>query len=344
MDVECIIVPYVPEKLRELSERVKNEPGPHRETGRTLLSWFGAQRRGSLTCSRIHRALKEVGLEAPGFDTLWLDVQISFTAVTPDICSGSTTAVADEHIMIEVTDPFPRIGALEAANRKPLSVKREDCIEKAITQMLLHDYSQLPVMHSDREVKGYISWKTIEFSRIAKGSEPQTVQDCMDKYVDVLPSDATLFDATQRMLQKEFILVKQNDNMICGPVTLHDISAQFRDLSESFLLLGTIENNLRQLLSGKFTRGELKECVDLSDNEREINDLTDLSFGEYIRLIDNHDQWKRLQINLDRTIVVEQLHDVRKIRNDVMHFRPDGTAPEDIKLLKETATFLQQAI
>jgi CBS domain-containing protein len=101
-----------------------------------------------------------VGLEAPGFDTFWLDAQISFKAVAPDICSGSTTAIAaeaDEHIMIEVTDPFPRIGALEAANRKPLSVKREDCIEKAITQMLLHDYSQLPVMHSDREVKGYIS-------------------------------------------------------------------------------------------------------------------------------------------------------------------------------------------
>jgi hypothetical protein len=166
----------------------------------------------------------------------------------------------------------------------------------------------------------------------------------MDKYVDVLPSDATLFDTTQRMLQKEFILVKQNDNMICGPVTLHDISAQFRDLSESFLSLGTIENNLRQLLSGKFTRGELKECVDPSDDEREINDLTDLSFGEYIRLIDNHDRWEKLQVNLDRLTVVRQLHDVRKIRNDVMHFRPDGTAPEDLVALKETATFLQQAV
>jgi len=347
MNAEYIIVPDVPEKLRELSERVKNEPGPHRETVRTLLSWFRAQRRGRLTCSQIHRALKEVGLEAPGFNTLWLDGEISFTAAAPNICSDPTTPVAaevDELIMIEVTDPVPLIGALEAANRQPLSVKREDCIEKAITYMLLHDYSQLPVMQSERTVKGYVSWKTIGRSRIVEGSEPEKVQDCMEEDVEVLRYDTTLFDATQRMLEKEFILVKQVDDVILGPVTLHDISAQFRDLSESFLSLGTIENHLRRLLSGAFTKAELKECMDPSDNEREVSDLTDLSFGEYIHLIEKPERWEKLQVNLDRPTVINRLNEVREIRNDVMHFRPDGAAPEELMLLKDTAIFLQQAL
>lgn len=83
-------VPYVPQKLRELSERVKNELGPHRETVRTLLSWFTAKRHGRMINEMIRTALKEVGLEAPGFDTQCLDCEISFTAVAPDICSDST--------------------------------------------------------------------------------------------------------------------------------------------------------------------------------------------------------------------------------------------------------------
>ncbi|GAF87394.1 unnamed protein product, partial [marine sediment metagenome] len=251
---------------------------------------------------------------------------------------------ADELIMADTADPVPRICMLEAANRKPLSVKRDDCIEKAITYMLLHDYSQLPVMQSNRDVKGYISWKTIGRSRIAEGIEIEKVQDCMEEDVEVLRYDTTLFDSMQRLLEKEFILVKQADGIIHGPVTLHDISAQFRDLSESFLSLGMIENHLRQLLSETFTRAEIKECMDPSDKEREVSDLTDLSFGEYIRIIENPERWEKLQVNLDRATVVKRLHEVRDIRNDVMHFRPDGAAPEELILLKDTAIFLQQAL
>jgi predicted transcriptional regulator len=337
----------IPQKLKEFSKRVKNESGPHRETVRTLLSWFKAQRRGSLTCARIRSALKKVGLEAPDFERSYLDVEISFTAIAPDISLDHMTvgdAYADELITVDNADFVPQIGMLEAANREPLSVKRDDLIEKAITYMLLHDYSQLPVMQSNRDVKGYISWKTIGHSRIAEGIKPEKVQDCMEKDVEVLRYDTPLFDATEKILKKEFILVKRNDDVILGPVTLHDISTQFRDLSESFLSIGTIENCLRQLLSGIFTRAELKECIDPSNNEREVIDLINLSFGEYIRLIENPKRWEKLQVNLDRTVIVKRLHEVRDIRNNVMHFRPDGTAPEELILLKDTAAFLKQAL
>lgn len=343
LDLELTNVPH---KLKELSERVKNEPGPHKETVRTLLSWFKRERRGSLTCAWIRTALKTVGLETkPDFEVPYLDSEISFKTTTPDIGSRPTTALVccdDELIVVDITDPVPRIDTLKAANHKPLSVKREDCIEKAITYMLLHDYSQLPVMQSDRTVQGYISWKTIGCSRIAEGSEPEKVQECMDENVEVLRYDATLFDAMQRVLENEFILVRKADNLIQGPVTLHDISAQFRDLSESFLLLGTIENNLRLLLNGKFTKAEFEKCIDPSDSSgREINNLTYLSFGEYIRLIENDERWKKLQVNLDRATVVKRLHEVRGIRNDVMHFRPDGIGEEELLHLRETAIFLR---
>jgi len=250
----------------------------------------------------------------------------------------------DEFVIADIVDPVPRICMLGAANREPLSVKRDDCIEKAITHMLLHDYSQLPVMQSNRDVKGYISWKSIGRSRITENTVFEKVQDCMDKNIEVLSYNTTLFDATQRILEKEFILVKQVDGVISGPVTLHDISEQFRDLSESFLLLGMIENHLRQLLSGRFTKTEVKECMDPSDEEREVSNLTDLSFGEYIRLIEDPERWKKLQVYLDRVSVVKRLHEVRNIRNHVMHFRPDNIKQEDLLLLKETAAFLQQIL
>jgi predicted transcriptional regulator len=71
---------------------------------------------------------------------------------------AETQPVTDD---LAAEDPTYRIGRLEAAKRRPVSVAPDASVERAVTIMLSKDFSQLPVMTSERCVKGVISWSTI---------------------------------------------------------------------------------------------------------------------------------------------------------------------------------------
>ena len=111
--------------------------------------------------------------------------------------------------------------------------------------------------------------------------------------------------------------------------TTRVLSLQFAQLGEPFLLLGQIENQIRNLISDKYTAAELAAVRDPADSEREIEDVADLTLGEYIQLLENPKRWEKLTLKIDRRTFVEELKRVGRVRNDVMHFDPDGPSPED---------------
>jgi CBS domain-containing protein len=84
-----------------------------------------------------------------------------------------------ETVLSEPADPTFRIGSLPAANKPLITVGQDDALKKAVTKMWQFDYSQLPIMHGEREVKGMISWKSIA-SRYAIGGECCKVQHCRE--------------------------------------------------------------------------------------------------------------------------------------------------------------------
>ena len=334
------------EKMRQLANRVETE-GPQKETVRTLLSWFGAQRRGTWICWKIKADLKAAGLVTrPAFDLVYIDEMVLFEREAPPLegepeSTGASESDSDPLMSVDVEDFVPKVGMLPSANTEPLSVTRDDTVEKAVTHMLLHDYSQLPVMQGNRTVQGFISWQTIGQARIRNGNAPEYVRDCMNTGISVLPWDETLFSATRRVIEEEFVVIKGRDGTITGLMTTTDIGQQFRDLSEAFLLIGEIENHVRRLLSGNYRLSDLRTCIDPTDTERQVHSLSDLSFGEYIRLIENPDQWSNLRLALDRATFVSRLDEVRRLRNDVMHFRPDGISGDDVSILNDTLRLLQ---
>lgn len=117
---------------------------------------------------------------------------------------------------------------------------------------------------------------------------------------------------------------------------------QFRILAEPFLVVGDIENGVRRMVHGKFTVKELEEAKAPGEDGRSIEGPADLTFGEYIRLVELEKRWKKLRLEIDRVEFVSRLNRVREIRNDVMHFDPDGLAPEDMLFLREFAQFLKR--
>jgi CBS domain-containing protein len=347
----------IPENLKTTADQIHQTGEGRRETVRTLLSWFGAQRRGLWVVESVRDALRQVELDTkPDFEVVYIDSEVELipaekTAKNQNAGETNTVEVqqsggngsAAPVMVVAAKDPVPRIGMLAAANQKPTSVCRDADVTEAVTLMMLNDFSQLPVMQGDREVSGMISWKSIGQSR-AKGKSFQYVRECMAVDVKILNYDVPLFEVLQTIVDQEAVLARGPDNRITGLVTTSDITLQFKALSESFLLLGEIENHVRRILAGKFALQTLKEAIDPGDEKRKqrVRQVSDLAFGEYIRLIEVPGNWCQLGLQLDQRVIVERLSKIRNIRNDVMHFHPDGISDADVITLRETVHFMQQ--
>jgi CBS domain-containing protein len=351
-----------PNKLTSVSEAVERGESPQ-ETVRTILSWFNAQRRGVWVVSMIRAALEDAELTTePDFESAYIDSIVSFrkrpivgvgaALAAPATASGTghvgmaneaavgeaVDVVIGEHQPLASTDPSFRLSKLAAANRTPLSVGPDALLEEAVTKMLTYDYSQLPIMQNEREVRGVVSWRSIA-SRLATGKDGSCVREFADK-VEVIEASSSLLEAVSLVVQHQYVLVRGSDRRIVGIVTSSDLSAQFQALTEPFLLLSEIENDLRRIIQAKYDQPELQAAKDPADTSRTIKSVFDMTFGEYVRLIDNPDRWKKLNVKLDRNSFVGNLNSVRRIRNDVMHFDPDGIPPEDLNELRNFAGFL----
>src|SRR5262249_27389522 len=148
-------------------------------------------------------------------------------------------------------------------------------------------------------------------------------RDCMER-PRIVQLEDSLFSAISYISEHDYVLVQAPDRTICGMVTATDFSEQFRQLAEPFLLIGEIENSIRKLIHGKFTVTELADIKDPDNKDRKVEAVSDLSFGEYVRLLENEKRWKKVGLALDRTEFVKRLVEIRDIRNDVMHFDPEG--------------------
>ena len=322
-------------------------------TVRSFLGWFGASKRGYWIVKRIREGLAEAGLRTqPDFHSAFIDATIILELVPEEEAKGpgvdpvATEASEDcepsatpSMVSIGIGDPTYRIGMLAAANRTPLWVKPDQPVEQAITQMLAHDYSQLPVMTNEYTVKGVISWRSLG-TRWALNKDGAAVRHFLED-PPTISAERSIFAAIARIVDHGYIIVRDATNRITGIVTTSDLSVQFQLLTEPFLLLGEIENHVRWLIDGKFTQDELQGAKDPADQERRIESVADLTFGEYVRLLESPAMWSKLGIAIDRVTFIHQLGAVRAIRNDVMHFDPDGVPAEDLETLRRIARFLQ---
>lgn len=347
------------ERLYKIAEVIRREEEPQQVTVREFLSWFRVQRRSWLNVISIRIALDAVGLRTePDFQSAYIDSSISFVpleggAGAVDLVSepekideaegepSTEMCTPDEQGRVEYADPTYRISKLAAANKPEIfSVRPDSTLEEAVTLMLTNDFSQLPVMTSEREVKGIISWTSIG-TRLALSKGGQYVKDLMDPHHEIR-STSSMFQAIPIIIQHQYVLVRGSDNRITGIVTASDLSLQFQQLAEPFLLLGEIENHIRRLLASKFTPNELAEAKDPSDSERKVNGVADLTFGEYIRILESPDRWTKVALPIDRKTFVKQIDRIRYIRNDVMHFDPDPMPHNDLCFLRDLVEFFQR--
>lgn len=335
---------YIPEQLKEIKAKLDKKVKPSPVTVRELLSWFwGSQRRGWYVVQSIGQALGELEIETfPDFSSAYIDSPVEFR-LTPweavDFEPPEHLIESFENIIIAADDPTYRISRLAAANTELVSIKPDGTLEEAITLMITNDFSQIPVMQSKRDCKGVISWRSIG-QRLAVGKKMETARELMEPIFQVITSDTSLFKAIPTIVEHDYVLVRNSSNEYCGIVTASDLSLQFKQLTEPFLLVGEIEKHLRQILLN-LSLPDIQSCKDPNDTTREINSVADLTFGEYCVGFSRHTLWTQLGLSVHQQTFCKMLEQIRSIRNDIMHFDPDGLEAKNIEVLRSFVRLLQ---
>lgn len=317
------------EEFLELVKEIKENDKEFDITPRELLNFFWCEKRTSGNIAHINHFLNSNQLETvPNFVNGWIDGTI--------VLKHKKKATTKNGI-----DPIQRIKLLPSSNREPISINRESTLKEAVTLMMMHNYSQLPVMNGSRNVIGFVSWETVGCA-ITNGCTSEDIKDYINPDIALLSYETPLLEAISVIIEREFVLVYKSDKSISGIVTIADISSQFMSVTEPFILLEQIENHIRQLLDKKFLVSELIDLCKIGEAERKIEYIDDLNFGDYIHIIGNPQNWQKLNLSIERSHFIKQLDKIRQIRNDIMHFDPEGITKDQRMDLVKMAKFLME--
>ncbi len=235
------------------------------------------------------------------------------------------------------------------AKGKPdlVTINFGDKIDYAIKLMIRNDFSQLPVK-KDGKIIGMISYGSIVRSMLfleKKNEKPidllrVKVEDLMEKSCWA-NYDSDLFDLLDKLAIKSFIQIKTEDGTD-EIITSYDAIDYFRGNTESFLALNDIENCLRHIIHEKFDESSFKEKARIAlpyKKNRVPETVNNLDFGDYITFVSHY--WKKFSDFFgDKKICLRYLEKVRKIRNDICHFR-GPLAKSDKEALKFISNWLK---
>ena len=211
--------------------------------------------------------------------------------------------------------------------------------------MVEHDFSQLPVMHGEREVKGVITWKSISSRLLAPIGSQLTADNPVRDYCEdakIVEANQPLFEVIQLIVDAGYVLIRHGDRKIKGPVTISDLSLHLFALTEPFLRLREIELHVRTLIGNRVNSDDLSVLAEAPIPSRRPQGIADLNFGDYVRLLQNPAIWDKVQLQIDKSELTKLLDEVRVIRNDVMHFDPDPMTDDELGTLKRALRFMQR--
>lgn len=323
------------EEFIELVKEIKKKGKGRKMTKRSFLWLFGYyEKRTSGNVWRINEFLqKEKMIVIPNYQSGWIDDEITLKE------KDKAKIKKGEDDFEDKFDPINRLSILEATTKIPISITRDAPLKKAYLLLWKHEFTQLPVMNNDREILGIISWKSLAKGLIAQ-KDSDCVKDFMTNDFEVLDENTPLFEAIKTVIRTGIIFVKDKERKIKGPVTPSDLNEEFIEQIEPFILLEQIENFIRLILNDKIILEDLLKLLTIEDEQRKIQSISDMNFGEYLRVIENEEMWNILKLPFIKSDFTNELDEIRKIRNSVMHFHPDKISQEDLSKLRKMSKFL----
>ncbi|NJQ15670.1 restriction system modified-DNA reader domain-containing protein [Streptomyces bohaiensis] len=354
------------ERLKKAREAAA-EGHPVTLTVRELFGWWGAARRGHLISDQVAGELSNHALStSPDFGAVPLDTSVRLVRKSieqegrqgadeqPALLVGAPDHAGEaEHVGeteredtgVDEADDSERepitdltVGRLASALSGVVSISPQATFDEAITKMTLNDYSQLPVITGSRNLQGAVTWESIAMARHTDADAPFS-QAVIPAHA--VPYDHHLVDVLPQLALFGFVLVRDETNVIAGIVTSNDAAAAYGALATPFSLIGELDQRLRRIISDAI---DLTDAVALcnTDDGGGIVSFDELSFGDYQRILENPSLWAKLGWPLDRRVFVKRLDDLRKIRNELMHFNSDGVEEEDVRKIRRMIAVLRK--
>jgi hypothetical protein len=335
---EQALNPRIHERLREARKRAEDR-NPEEFSVRELLGLWGAKDRGD-QISRIEADLANHGLvTSPSFRKVTLDSTVRL--VVPSAGSDEPSAmpaVAEPAVVDEDTDDDPvglTVGNLQSALGGLCSVAPNATFDEALTKMLLNDFSQLAVLNGPRNLRGAVTWRSIAHARHA---DPQAgFSAAIEPDTGVVRYDKELIDILPELQRTGYVFVRDQENVVAGIVTTADVVQQYGQMAMPFFQIGEVDRGLRRVISRNLS---LDQVAGLCN--RQVRSFDGLTMHEYQRIIGDPEIWATLGWPLDRQVFIERLNEIRKIRNDVMHFKPDPPPEGTIDKLRKLIALLRQ--
>ena len=189
----------------------------------------------------------------PDFLSVTLDDEVVLAAVQPEqpsaapdaataakLNAATTSAVSSKYREIGLT-----LGNLVKRETRAQWVKPSATVEEAMTKMLINDYSQLPVLKSRHTLEGAVTWQSIAQSRL---KEPNAALSTAIVPAAKFSYSDDLNKVLPRLQDENFVVVTNHHNEITGIVTTADVVALYQERTLPFLLIGELDQELRQLI------------------------------------------------------------------------------------------------
>jgi len=213
----------------------------------------------------------------------------------------------------------------------PVCVTLDASVREALSLMVEHDFSQLPVTNRDGILAGMISQETIAHRYFHLQGEVSLldlkVDHCLTSATTLTP-ERDLLEVLDRLREVYAIVVVKEGRPI-GILTDFDTTHFFRDLTEGLILVEDIEVTLRNYIEAAFTTDAALQSAlvgafgkDKSSANEPAKQFDMLTFGEHIHLITATGNWPRFQDVLGpMDLFAHLMAQVRQVRNQLAHFR-----------------------
>jgi CBS domain-containing protein len=230
--------------------------------------------------------------------------------------------------------PFHDVGSVFPDDIGLVQVEPSTTVSEALQLMAPKRYSQVPVIRNGTVCGVFSLWSLAQHLMDFPNLLPQDldVGDIMEQLPEVTVNDA-LDQLLEHLNRHDAVLV----NSPHGPqaiATGTDVLNYFYNVARPFVLLQEIELSLRYLIEACITGADLQACIERAlgwkykDSKEELpTTLSEMTFEDYRSIVTAKGNWEffRGVLGANKDLAGAKLKQIRKIRNDIFHFRDSIT-------------------
>jgi len=245
--------------------------------------------------------------------------------------------------------PYP-VEHLIEERLSPTVIKRDEPVSKALSLMIEHDFSQLPVVDDENKPIGMVSYESI--LRGVRNFHSQLsdlhIRDVMFN-APIFNIEDDLFEMLTQLNNSNSASIVASSGELAGIVTSFDATEYFRNRAENLMYVEDIEETIKDFILLAYTQEneileeDLHAAITKATGRKKNISFENLSLGQYNLLLLLENSWSLFDpiFKISQEHLGKLLNDVRETRNDLAHFRKE-ISPEQTDQLRFCSSWLTQ--